>query len=412
MEFSDLILGKQVYADKTDMVAQLASQRGAFFLSRPSGFGKSALLSAFKELFLHGKKNFAGLKLEINEPWVDEGSYKVLYLDTASCAGSALPFERSFGAVLAKAFAQYGILWGDGEDWVCDFEDALDQCDDRSIVLLMDDYDAPLIHALNDLEEFEYRREIMTCFFATLKKYSMKFRFAFVTGITEFAALNSFFGPNHFEDLTFDPAYGAIAGITQEELETCFKPCIARAAQILKEKYLNPGWDEEKVLKKLWSHYGGYSFESEAKIRVYNPRSLLRFFKCPQNGFLPYWQTTAGFSSSLLFHALDRFIKAGGPANKLCRYSASDYETTLSQRQLTASLDIEKIANHDSAFNAMLYQAGYLTIKDSDPRAFSLGFPNCEAKTAFADALMQKLTDEKSDPRSMNECPKTHPTLI
>lgn len=378
-----------LYIDKTDLVARLAGSEGPFFLARPPGFGKSLLLSTFKELFENGKKNFEGLKLEKDAPWIDKGSYKVLHLNLAriSSAGSKITFEERLSGLLASEFGKYDVAWGNDKDWLTNFSAALGQCSPRSLVLLIDEGDAPISCSLKDPDEFEDRREIITDLLITTKEFSDKFRFVFIAAVAGPADICGDLQPGNVRDISFHNLYGAIAGIAQGELETCCRPYIANAAQVLNAKDPGQGWDEAKVLDELKIRHGGWCFEREGKIRVCNPRSVLGFLAAPEKGFTPGRVA----DSPLLSNALGRLIKADNARERLCRYLASDYETTLSERQLSAALNIKKVADNDAAFNAILYRTGILAIKDSDTRAFTLGFPNQEVKAAFANLVEQKL---------------------
>lgn len=201
-------------------------------------------------------------------------------------------------------------------------EEAFEQCKDRSLVLLIDEYDAPLTHVLNDVDEFKMRHAILRDFFSLIKRFNSKFRFGFITGVTKISSLGLFSGPNNIRDITFDSLYGSIAGITQQELEQNLKPYIANAAKALRKIYPDQGWNNKKVLERLKLNYDGYSFDERAQVRVYNPWSVLNFLASPHREFKPYWLGSGAAASSLLFNSLDRVSKSGNSLRELCEYLA------------------------------------------------------------------------------------------
>lgn len=262
--------------------------------------------------------------------------------------------------------------------------------------MLIDEYDAPLTHTLTDPYEFEERRRVLTLFFTIVKMFVDKFRFIFITGITKFSGISSSFsGFNNLEDITCDIDYGAITGITQKELETRCRQYIRNAAQVLDKKYPDQGWDEEKILSELKLNYDGYSFDREANTRVYNPWSVLHFFKKPQNGFLPYWLQSGG-TATLLVHYINKMAMQGQGLGELVDYFNKDQIWCSDEEDLFPSIDT--IADSSFPLLSILYQTGYLTIKslDEDGDSFDIGFPNGEVKKAFADNVIRVLTRKSS----------------
>lgn len=288
MSFAQIVDQKKLYVDKSDKVASLARRRGPFYLSRSPRMGKSLLLSTFKELFENGTGRFAGLKLEQDRPWTDESGCKVIRLDLSNNEGAddkKQSFRESFISTLALSFEAAGVAWGDNAYWVLNLEGALEQFSNSKLVLLVDDYDAPLMRVLDDPQELEIRCELWYDFFATLKIFVDKLRFAFTTGSCEFDRFGVFEGGDNIHDLSCDPHYGAILGFTQVELEQNFMPFIADAANVLKEKEPQERWDEQKILEALKDNYGGFSFDRKKKHQVYNPWSVINFLCAPNLGF-------------------------------------------------------------------------------------------------------------------------------
>ena len=146
---------------------------------------------------------------------------------------------------------------------------------DANYVLLIDEYDAPLTAAMGDKEEFERRRRVLSNFFSTIKAYSGKFRFIFITGVTRYSNTSIFSAFNNIEDISFNPAYGALVGYTQEELEHYFKDYIEYAAKALNRKEKTCKYTYEFILDELKNNYDGYSFDEDNEWHVYNPWSIL-----------------------------------------------------------------------------------------------------------------------------------------
>ncbi len=398
MSFEYIIKHDLLYIDKTELVARLARQYGAFFLARPRRFGKSLLVSTFKELFANGKESFKGLNLEKEAPWVEKaGAYKVLHLDLSDLCdvSPVLSFEEDFISLLKNKFKDLQVPWGDDPVWKRNLENALNSCEGQSLVLLIDEHDSPLTHTLTDPDEFEERRRVLTLFFTIVKMFTDKFRFIFITGITKFTGISSFSGLNNLEDITFDADYGAITGITQKELETCCKPYIRNAAQVFNEKYPGRGWDEEKILSEMKANYDGYSFDRQAKTRVYNPWSVLHFLKKPQNKFLPYWLQSGG-TAALLAHYIKKMSQQGRGLGELVDCFNKDRIWYSDEAELFPSID--NIAEDSFPLFSILYQTGYLTIKNLDDEGdgFAIGFPNGQVKKAFADNVIRILTGKTS----------------
>ncbi len=391
MSFEQLITNKKLYIDKTDMVAALARREGPFFLSRPRRFGKSTLLSTFKELFEHGKDKFADLKLEKDEPWVDDKTYKVLHLDFSQArgTGSDLNFKKIFIALIENRFKSVNMALGHGNVWELNIEDALDQCEDRSLVLLIDEYDAPLISVLDDPVELKNRLAMIDGFLCAVKRQMGKFRFVFITGVAKIANLGIGSGFNNIRDISFSDRYGAIVGITQEELEKKFKPYIANAAKILRKKEPGLGWNIKKVVQELKLNYDGYSFNGQARCKVYNPWSVLNFFEEPQQGFMPYW-LESGSNTGMLTAYIRKMVKLGRGLGELPDFFNEDYKVVCSKSELFPSID--DIFDDDFPLLPILYQTGYLTVKSSAGEDFEVGFPNSEVKRSFAQNVIQKLT--------------------
>ncbi|WP_281756911.1 AAA family ATPase, partial [Succinatimonas hippei] len=297
--FSDFAANALIYVDKTDLVADLARFRNPFFLSRPRRFGKSTLVSTFHELFANGLDKFQGLKIVTDNLWSDK-AYKVIHIDFSQIKENtaARPFETKFYLLLQSAFKAAGFTIAEDKDVIAAFADTIGTEDNGTLVLLIDEYDAPLTAVMGDKKEFEERRALFSEFFSTIKAYSGKFRFIFITGVTRYSNTSIFSAFNNIEDISFDPSYGALVGYTQEELEYYFKDYLENAAKALNRKEKTCKYTYEFILDELKNNYDGYSFDEDNEWHVYNPWSILNFLKNPQRGFKPYWLDTGGAKPS------------------------------------------------------------------------------------------------------------------
>ena len=222
--FSEFCERNKIYVDKTDLVAKLAQFDAPIFLSRPRRFGKSTLVSTFQELFSNGLDKFQNLKIVTENLWNDR-TYKVIHIDFSQIKENTenRPFEDKFYLLLKSAFKEASLAIIEERDVIAAFADTIGTEDNGTLVLLIDEYDAPLTAVLGDKKEFEERRALFSEFFSTIKAYSGKFRFIFITGVTRYSNTSIFSAFNNIEDISFNPAYGAIVGYTQEELEHYFK---------------------------------------------------------------------------------------------------------------------------------------------------------------------------------------------
>lgn len=371
--FRGLRAANQIYVDKTDLIAELASGRGKIFLARPRRFGKSLLVSAFESLFRHGLEGFKGLAIE--QLWKDK-TYDVVHMDFSRLRAirSIDDFKIGFRSAIIKAFYPLGFRF-DAEDRYLLFMDQLSMWLEslplNSLVLLLDEYDAPLTDLLNNPELFEQVRDEINSFFLTLKQCDDCIRFFFMTGITKYRNTNIFSGFNIFTDISLNKRYGAILGFTEEEIRQYFCDYLENAGYVL-------GMTSDAVLEKMRVQYDGFSFDNEVATHVYCPWSVLNFLRYPEEGFKNYWYSSAGQPSALMEyikgHALER------PENYAEEkyVQLKDLETT----RAYAEIDV----------NVFLTQAGYLTIKEVNPsQLVTLGYPNQEVAFSMAELYADKL---------------------
>jgi len=272
--FSSIRNSGCLYADKTAKIRLLARIKGApVFLSRPRRFGKSLLVSTFESLFSRGLQDFKGLAIDTGEEkWTDR-LYKVVHLDFSKYAFSnADNFSRKLtAAMLFSLYGKSGATLSENEKSQ-DPEEVLSEfaatSEDKSIVLLIDEYDSPITHHLGDNAEKAKIIATLGNFFATVKSCEEKFRFVFITGITRIAHVSLFSVFNTLKDITCDDDYATLLGITDAELHHYFDPYVRNAAAVL-------DMSVSDVYEKLKTVYDGFQFSIDAAETVYNPWSVL-----------------------------------------------------------------------------------------------------------------------------------------
>ena len=386
--FRDLIDNNRVYVDKTALICQIAKdEKGTYFISRPRRFGKSTLINTFHELFAHGTERFKGL--EIEPLWKDK-TYKVIHLDFSTFreVPSNSSFNKEFMDAFKLSLEEAGIEpTKENIDSPANLlKKTLDT--ESEVVLLVDEYDAPLTAVLNVSNEFEDRRKILSNFYLTVKSCDGKFRFIFITGVTYYLHTSIFSAFNNLKDLTLDLRYGALLGYTSEELEKYFSEYIDNAVVTLNKKFPTERYTHEKVVEELKRNYDGYSFDEDCMHHVYNPWSILNFLKSPHRGFIPYWVVSGGSTPTFLVN----YLKQG-----LEKYNADELQSLLqidsTVNKVSSKLypTIDNIAKID--LFAILYQAGYFCIKGENRKILQIGIPNLEVKRAYSEIMLRLLTN-------------------
>lgn len=358
--FDQIIEHGFVYVDKTDMVYSLATEGKVYFLSRPRRFGKSLLLSTFKAYFEGKRALFQGLKIEALEK--DWHSHTVFHFDFNGI-DYTLPnaLRAKLEGYLSRWEADFGISKGPDFNLASRFEQIIKAAalkSGRAVVVLIDEYDKPLLDVLEkDANLLEENREILKAFYGVFKQADADIRFVFLTGVTKFSQVSVFSGFNQPIDISMVRKYEAICGITEPELYERFGDSISELAQVY-------GYSEAEVRYELKKYYDGYHF-SEGMTDIYNPFSLLNAFYAM--AIRDYWFTTG--TPSYLIRLMNHFQEG------IDALSGKYYE-------LDAFINYKADVEYPLP---MIYQSGYLTIKDYDRRrnTFLLDFPNNEVKTGF-----------------------------
>ncbi|MBQ9282934.1 MAG: ATP-binding protein [Treponema sp.] len=367
-DFEDLRQNAYVYVDKTKHVYNLVTKGKPYFLSRPRRFGKSLLVSTLEAYFLGKKELFKGLWIYDEEeksenPWQ---VYPVLKFSLASGEFTEPNGLRNKLNDILKDFEEKYSLPFDETDLVSRFKNALKNAYEKTgkkVVVLVDEYDTPLLRNIGENEEQEKaNRALYKGFFATLKDYDAYLRFVFFTGVTKFSKVSVFSDLNQLQDITLDSIFSSICGITQAELESNFAPEIEAMA----EKF---GMTKDSCLAELKKRYDGYHFTQE-KEDVYNPFSLINAFA--KQRFGNYW------------------FETGTPTFLVKKLNEINFDMRNFEDKVKISEDeIKDYRPENDNPIPLLYQSGYLTIKgfNAKQNSYKLGFPNEEVRYGFLKAL-------------------------
>ena len=362
--FSRIIEEGYVYVDKTDLVWKIAHASPYVFLSRPRRFGKSLLSSTLHAYFAGEKDLFEGLRvMDMENEWE---SYPVIHLDLSLAKNQASVEElRHVMTLLMDPLTE---KWGKKDAELLPgqvlkglIERAYLQTG-KKVVVIVDEYDAPLLDVLHEEEKLPEFRRVMQEFYQPLKAMEPMIRFCFITGITKFSQLSIFSTINNLRNVSMEPAFAAICGITKEELETTLQPEIQLLAEANKCTF-------EEMVQRLRLQYDGYHFSEESP-DIFNPFSLMNAFASQR--LRNFWFTSG--TPSFLFRQMRRFNTNLLELEKL-EVSASQFDVPT--EAMTTALPL-------------LYQSGYLTIKDFNPysQTYILDFPNAEVKVGFLENFL------------------------
>ena len=357
-EFSLLRDKNEIYVDKTKLIYELCRNNSKIFLSRPRRFGKSLLVSTFESLFKYGLKDFHGLDIE--ELWNDK-TYSVLHLDFSliNRFTDIKDFQQKFDVMLRTAAAQTGIkVPNASSNPFLNFSSLLSNQPISSIVLLIDEYDAPLTATLDKPELFDEVQSCLTDVYAAIKSFEGRLRFFFMTGITKLSNTGIFSSFNNLTDISMDRHYGTILGYTEEELHDYFADYTEYAAHTL-------NLSTTDLFSQLRSNYNGFCFDEDAETHVYCPWSVLSFLDAPHRGFNNYWYESGGQPA-----VLKKYLKG----HELDNPNKFNTPIPLELSELSAPRNYD-----DLSLEVLLTQAGYLTIKEKiSPIHVLIGYPNQE----------------------------------
>ena len=350
------------YVDKTAYIQRLLDEGKHYFLSRPRRFGKSLFLDTLKELFEGNERLFEGL--DIHGRWDWSVRYPVLRLSFgagnfkepdyvhANLMAQLDAVERQTGAVsnYATAPERFGHML-----------EVLHGQAGRPVAVLVDEYDKPILDALDTPDVARANRDFLRGLYAVVKDSDAHIRFSFITGVSKFSKVSLFSGLNNLRDITLDPRYSAICGYTDADLDTVFAPEL-------------PGLDRDRV--RDW--YNGYGWLGDEK--VYNPFDILLLFDKRKFGAWWFETGTPAFLVETLFKR---------------RVSSLELDGMVASADLLSTFDVD-----DMATEALLFQTGYLTIADEEDLGgeplYRLGYPNREVRQSLNRSLLRYLVRDSS----------------
>ena len=350
------------YVDKTAYIRRLVDEDKHYFLSRPRRFGKSLFLDTCKELFEANEALFEGLA--IHEHWDWSVRHPVVRLSFGSGSFTAP------GDVQARAKEQLAAIerresvaseCGTEAGRLASLLEALHERTGRRVVVLVDEYDKPILDALHVPEVARANRDYLRGLYAVVKDCDAHIRFSFITGVSKFSKVSLFSGLNNLTDITLDPRYSAICGYTEADLDSVFAPEL-------------PGLDRDAI--REW--YNGYGWRGEE--RVYNPFDILLLFRNREFGAWWFETGTPAFLVETLFQR---------------RVSALSLDGMLGSAELLSTFDVGVMPTE-----ALLFQTGYLTIVRAEPRGaemfYRLGYPNLEVRQSLNRSLLNHMTGDPS----------------
>ena len=361
-----------IYVDKTQFALDLIKNGTHYFLSRPRRFGKSVFVSTLAEIFKGNKALFEGCHIaESNYDWKP---YPVLYLDFGRITNKTPDkLEIHLHEIITTISEEHSIKIN-----VTSLEFRLEMlvkglAKNGRVVVLIDEYDKPLIDHLHNQEVAEGNRRLLQSFFGALKSLDEYIEFTFITGVSKFSKVSLFSGANHLNDISMSAQYAAMMGYTQEELIECFDEHIQAIVQERNQQG-EPSTKEE-VLAQIKDWYNGYRF-SKAETYVYNPFSTLKYLAEKESN--SYWFAT------------------GTPSFLVEELKKRPQEITSLSQMLATQKDLSDISKITRiTLPALLFQTGYLTIEDYhvELNAYQLEFPNKEVREALFGSILEELAE-------------------
>ncbi len=363
-EFSEVIENNCIYVDKTQDIYKLIDSGSYYFLSRPRRFGKSLLMNTIKELFKANKELFQGLW--IYDKWDWEEQYPVIKISFARMDYKTSGLEYEISRRLKSIAKEYDIALNENS-YVAKFEELIHKlAGNKKVVILIDEYDKPIIDYMDEIPKAEANRKILKNFYSIIKDADSYIRFFMVTGVSKFSHVSIFSDLNHLTDLTIDTDSARIVGFTREELEANFADYI--------EEVKNKFSDVPDIFTEIKSWYNGYSWDGIT--RVYNPVSVMLFFK--KKGFDNYWFVT-GTPTMLMKIIKDKQL------------TAFDLESTYTTNKILDKYDFTNID-----LISLLFQTGYLTIESmSRSGRIKLAYPNKEVEQSFSSNIFAELSNNQ-----------------
>ena len=355
-----------LYVDKTDIIWQLANRNKTYnYLSRPRRFGKSVLVDTLEAYFMGKKELFEGLKImQMETEWVKR---PVIRLDMSQAGAEPGTVRSYLDITFDRLEDEYGITPKPTAQLADRFDTIIQTAYKQTglqVAILIDEYDSPLQHSWKT-PQHEACTSIYREVFAILKADDKYEKFVFITGITKFTQISLFSVLNNLSNISFEPNYAAICGITKEEVLRDFKPEINKLAEY-------EGWTFDEAVAQLTAYYDGYHFSRRNMVDVFNPFSLINALS--DSDLKNYWASSGATSM------LPKFVD-----NMELKLRNFDPCTIL--RQTIETSDVT-----GGGAELFLYQSGYLTIKGYQMGVYILGFPNSEVRQALYETVLPALT--------------------
>ncbi len=373
--FSRLIENNCIYVDKTEIIHTLIEAGSYYFLSRPRRFGKSLLITTLKELFSGNKKLFKSTYIASSD--YEWSEHPIVYLDFSTLSlKSPEDLELDLLRSLKKIAKHYGVEVDEDVSIPMRTVSLIEQLAPKGkVVVLIDEYDYPLVNNIDDQEKAQAYREVLRSFFTPLKYVDEHIKLVFITGITKFSKTSIFSGLNNLIDLTLDDRAAKLLGYTADEITTYFPSYLEQHAQ-------TSNCSKEELLKAIQYWYNGYQFawkdsSSNESLKIYNPYSVLLYLS--SGNFLNYWFESG--TPSFLIHLMK--------TQEFPIFDIQDSEVHIDEIR---TCDLDKVR-----LLPLLWQTGYLTIKsyNSETRNYTLAFPNEEVRVSFLNHFMRYLTNTK-----------------
>ena len=365
--FESLRKDGYLYVDKTALIYQLAKRGRYYFLNRPRRFGKSLLISTLEAYFQGKRELFQGLAMEeLEKEWLQ---HPILHLDLNIEKYDSI---ESLGNILNNALTRWEKIYGDEPSeasFSLRFAGIIRRAHEltgQRVVILVDEYDKPMLQAINNEELQREFRNTLKPFYGALKTMDGDIKFALLTGVTKFGKVSVFSDLNNLNDISMDKQYVSLCGMTEEEIHRYFEDDLRRLATAQDMTY-------EETCTRLKEAYDGYHFRQNSE-GIYNPFSVLNTFAKQEFG--SYW------------------FETGTPTYLVELLKQNHYNLEQMSHEETNSEVLNSIYADESPI-PVIYQSGYLTIKDYDPRFenYILGFPNREVEEGFIKFLMPFYTN-------------------
>ena len=369
--FEEIRKGGYLYVDKTDIIWQLANRGKKYnYLSRPRRFGKSVLVDTLEAYFMGKKELFEGLKImQMETEWVKR---PVIRLDMSQAGAEPESVRSYLDDVFNTLETEYRIVVRQDSSLAVRFKNIIETAYNKTglqVAILIDEYDSPLQHSWKT-PHHEACTAIYREVFAVLKSQDKYEKFVFITGITKFTQISLFSVLNNLSNISFEPEYAAICGITKKEVLRDFKPEINKLAEY-------EDWTFDEAVAQLTAYYDGYHFSHENMVDVFNPFSLINALA--DSKLRNYWASSGATS------LLPKFV--------------DDMEIRLKDFDHSALLDtiIETSDVTGGGAELFLYQSGYLTIKGYINGTYLLGIPNFEVRQALNEIVLPTLAMRKNN---------------